>query len=327
MAAKIDLTNQVFERLTVIKENGRDKSGAILWECRCECGTIKTVRGNDLRSGKIKSCGCLGKEKRLQANQQRREKNINNPTYYNDLSNQKFGRLLVLEFDKEYTIKKQQELGNKNSWWKCQCDCGNIIYVNSSSLKSGHTRSCGCLQKDKAKESIKKIQPIGVQTRFIDLTGQRFGKLIVISRTENRGEKVCWKCKCDCGGIIEATSTALMQGDTCSCGCLKQSRGEEKIKQILVDNNIKFIQEVKFFDLKDKQNLRFDFGILNENNEIIKLIEFDGEQHTNKNNPWYSENMVIHDKMKNEYCINKNIPLLRISYTTDLNKLTLKDLI
>ena len=53
-----DLTTQRFGRLIVIAKNGRKKR-AITWECQCDCGRIVTVRGNHLRSGVSKSCGCL----------------------------------------------------------------------------------------------------------------------------------------------------------------------------------------------------------------------------------------------------------------------------
>ena len=63
MPAKIDMTGKKFHRLTVIRETGRDNSGQVLWECRCDCGNTSIVRGRDLRSGGTKSCGCLDLEK------------------------------------------------------------------------------------------------------------------------------------------------------------------------------------------------------------------------------------------------------------------------
>lgn len=57
-----NLEGKKFGRLTVKKQNGRDKYGAILWECECDCGNIKTVRGIDLRNGGTKSCGCLNRD-------------------------------------------------------------------------------------------------------------------------------------------------------------------------------------------------------------------------------------------------------------------------
>lgn len=68
MSSFIDLTGMSFGRIYVIERNGYDKSGKILWKCKCSCGEIKNIRGNDLRSGKVLSCGCLGKEKRQISN-------------------------------------------------------------------------------------------------------------------------------------------------------------------------------------------------------------------------------------------------------------------
>ena len=65
-----------------------------------------------------------------------------------DIRNQRFGRLLALEpvgLNKRNTVV-----------WKCACDCGNIAYIQSTKLKSGHTKSCGCLIRDKTIEANKK---------------------------------------------------------------------------------------------------------------------------------------------------------------------------
>lgn len=59
MAARIKMEGLRFGRLTVEAEQGRDKSGAVMWRCKCDCGKYATVRGADLRRGQQKSCGCL----------------------------------------------------------------------------------------------------------------------------------------------------------------------------------------------------------------------------------------------------------------------------
>lgn len=65
------------------------------------------------------------------------------------LVGQKFTRLLVIE----KTDKRQ----HGKIVYKCLCDCGNIIEVASIYLRSGNTKSCGCLQKDKASDHMKKV--------------------------------------------------------------------------------------------------------------------------------------------------------------------------
>ena len=73
-----------------------------------------------------------------------------------DMIGKKFNRLTVIE---KSDIKNK----NGNRLWKCICDCGNIVYAPSWALIAGHTRSCGCLQKD-----------ITAQRSAYDLVGQKF---------------------------------------------------------------------------------------------------------------------------------------------------------
>lgn len=58
MGKKLDLVGQRFGRLVVIREAGRDRYGAVLWLCKCDCWTEVTVRGSSLKSGHTTSCGC-----------------------------------------------------------------------------------------------------------------------------------------------------------------------------------------------------------------------------------------------------------------------------
>lgn len=58
--------------------------------------------------------------------------------------------------------------------------------------------------------------------RKIDLTGQRFGKLVVLSETEKRMDNgsIVWRCRCDCGKLAEVSGRRLIRGKVRSCGCL-----------------------------------------------------------------------------------------------------------
>jgi hypothetical protein len=62
MGRKVNLINQNFGRLTVIREIGTNKNRRVIWECLCECGAITKVVGRDLRNGHTKSCGCYRAE-------------------------------------------------------------------------------------------------------------------------------------------------------------------------------------------------------------------------------------------------------------------------
>ncbi len=63
-----------------------------------------------------------------------------------------------------------------------------------------------------------------------DLTGHRFGRLIVQSRAPNQGRSTCWSCACDCGGSKVANSSNLLRGLTASCGCLQRERTSASTK-------------------------------------------------------------------------------------------------
>ena len=173
-----------------------------------------------------------------------------------DLRGKKFGYLTAL-----YRIKNK----GHNTYWKCKCDCGNIIEVAADHLTRGNIISCGCYSINRMKNLNKK-----------DLTGMRFGKLIAIEPTDKREHhSIVWKCKCDCGNITEANTEHLMRGAVQSCGCLL-SKGEETINKILSQNNIIF-ETQKTFDTcrgESKRLLRFDFFINNQ-----YLLEYDGSQH------------------------------------------------
>ena len=138
-SATKNLINQRFDLLTVIKPTEqRTNNGTIIWECKCDCGNICYRSTNVLtrKDNEHHSCGCLNK---LQASK------LN----YKNLTQKKFGKLLVLE---ETSHRK-----NNSIIWKCQCDCGNICYQTTNSLTSGNTQSCGCINFSIGEENIKKI--------------------------------------------------------------------------------------------------------------------------------------------------------------------------
>ena len=170
--------------------------------------------------------------------------------------------------------------------------------------------------------------PLG---RAENLSGQRFGLLTALYRTKvpetSKSEhEAFWKCQCDCGNFTTVIASALKNGTSQSCGCGRNFRGEEKIQNILQDNNLIFVREKTFKDCisNQKGKLRFDFYI-NEN----YLIEYDGQQHFYAVDNWGGEEQFqktqLYDKIKNEYCKTHNIPLIRIPYW-HYDKITIDDL-
>jgi hypothetical protein len=180
--SRFDLTEKRFGKLTVIKKSdAKDARGAILWECKCECGNICKVNTHNLNSGGVKSCGCLKNE----------------PRPVHDLMGKRFGKLTVIEIS--------SEKGSRGAiLWLCKCDCGKIFNVLTASLTHGGTKSCGCLRI-----------PIKAGQRFGRLTAIK-----LTEEKDKRGAKK-WECKCDCGNSCNVITNKLTTGRVKSCGCLE----------------------------------------------------------------------------------------------------------
>ena len=288
----IDLTGQRFGKLVVL-ERDTSKTNGTYWLCKCDCGKIISARRDQLTRPKNpkRSCGCDLREKWTLANMK-------------DETGKRYGKLTVL-----YRTEAR---------WHCICDCGNECDVSGAHLRNGSVQSCGCKRYE--------------SHNGIDETGKRYGKLTVLYRSEKTGgSHIFWHCKCDCGNECDVNGSNLRAGISTNCGC-ERSVGENKIARILQENNILFKREYTFPDLlgDGKGRLRFDFGVLNENNELLYLIEYDGIQHFEPNCFGYDEEnfniLKKYDKIKDEYCKKNNIYLIRIPYTK-LKDLSLNDLI
>ena len=221
-------------------------------------------------------------------------------------------------------LKKNTEKYHPVEWW-CQCECGKVFSTRGTALRDGTTKSCGCWAQDHARE-------VGLKNRS-NLIGQRFGRLTVLEDTGERWKRqIIWKCQCDCGKITNVCTDYLTTGRTASCGCANYSLGEEAIRKILDDNNMKYISNIGYFkDLVSNNGipLRYDFIIL-ENNKPARLIEFDGPQHIKSSGYFGGEEelkkLQYHDTLKNEYAYTHNIPLVRIPYK-ERDKITLEMLL
>lgn len=283
MPRVIDLTGQTFGRLTVLnRSEKKDGEREAYWDCICECGKRIRTRGTMLRAGRAQSCGCLAAEKVSERQ-------------LIDISGLRFGRLIV---------KDRCEKQGKVVYWNCLCDCGKTVEVSSQNLRYGQTQSCGCLQREKT--SLASV---------IDITGQRFGKLTVLSKADSKNGKAYWLCQCDCGKKTTVAGHDLRNGDTQSCGCLI-STAELEISQILQDINIEYETQKKYVGLVGTGGglLRFDFYLPKYN----MLIEYQGKQHYT---PFYRfggeeayQKGLIHDEIKREYCKKNGIKLLEIPY-------------
>ena len=210
-------------------------------------------------------------------------------------------------------IEATDRISNPNRLaWLCECDCGSMLVVQPNNLTSGNTKSCGC-------------------SRIYnhDITGQRFGLLTVLGvaprpKTTTVSRVSYWYCQCKCGNQTVVRRNSLTTGNTKSCGsCLRESFGEYQINEILKKANCNYSREYTpdNFILTTGGRPRFDFAIFDNQDNLIRLIEFDGEQHFinrthfGRNNAY--EITKQRDEEKNEWAEMNKIPLKRIPYTLE----------
>lgn len=157
-----------------------------------------------------------------------------------NLLGRRFGKLVV----EEYLGFKEKSNGAQH-YWKCKCDCGNKKITYTSNLTGKHVSSCGCIKHG------------------ADLTGQRFGKLVVLKeapsqkRKDKKGRKKMWECICDCGNKTITLQELLVSGKTRSCGCYVVEHGKAQANPESVTRKYKRLYGI-WRGMKNRCNLPND---------------------------------------------------------------------
>lgn len=125
MSRRLNLVGQKFGKLTCLEFIEVNKQKHSIFKFECDCGNIVINKGSEVKNGHTTSCGC---------------------TIRDNLVGEKYGFLNCISF-----------IGvnhNRHTVFEFKCDCGNTVEILGASVKSGHTTSCGCYQKDKASKTI-----------------------------------------------------------------------------------------------------------------------------------------------------------------------------
>lgn len=161
----------------------------------------------------------------------------------------RYGRLVIVKEIENSSPRK----------FLCKCDCGQSTTVLLSKLRSKHTKSCGCLNRE-----------ITSKIKIKDLTNQEFGFLKVIERigTKRRNGVTIpvWKCKCRCGKFINVISTNLLNGNTTSCGC-KISNSSKKVAE---DLHSQQVDGAHVFLLRQKVPKNNSTGVIGVTTKTLK---------------------------------------------------------
>lgn len=207
--------------------------------------------------------------------------------------------------DKEYMIHDDYINSETRCTITCR-DCGKSWHCRPYTLAIGKARCPYCK---------------GAKTNFdtLYLSELLKGEFEVLSECTKAEDVVLFK-HLKCGNVFERKARVLLKHKSCP-HCKVNSKGEEKITEILTKYNIDFKRECAFKDLRGINGgyLRFDFGIYDKNHNLKYFIEYDGKQHFESvDYKYYGENyyekVKKHDEIKNKYCEDNNYILLRINY-------------
>lgn len=200
---------------------------------------------------------------------------------------------------------------------KLLCSCGDVFYSSPVYILRNKKYQCDKCGREKSNESKR----IGYDKVKKEIESHDCKILTKREEYKNTHDKIRLRCKC--GKEFETSFDVMRSNNKYQCNdCgyknAKVSKGEERITEYLEHNKIIFKSQYSFEDCKYKQKLRFDFAVFDENSNLAFLIEFDGEQHFRAFDYYGGDDkfelVKKRDEIKNNYCKNNNIKLIRIPY-------------
>lgn len=154
-----------------------------------------------------------------------------------------------------------------------------------------------------------------------DLGATWFDDYELLNEYESQRIKVKVKHK-HCGNVFDVFPDSILAGS--GCPRCKESRGEKKVFSLLKEKGYNFIPQLKFSDCIYKSKLPFDFGILDKENNVILLIEYQGIQHYKPVSVFGGLESFLdqqkRDSVKREYAKAKGIPLIEIKYDENIEE-------
>lgn len=225
-----------------------------------------------------------------------------------------FKKKLKDKFGHEYELLKGQKYNNNiEKLTFIHNKCGNEFQISSDSLFRSKIPCNKCSRKNrktnkKTTEQFKNELYQKHKDEYILVEGSEYkSALEKVKITHTK-----------CGYTWDVRASHILH--TSKCPNCNESKGESLIKDILEDNNVSYIREYTFEDLKNVKKLPFDFALFIDN-ELVGLIEYDGSQHFIPFEHFGGKEKLrktqYNDRKKNEYCDKNRIPLKRIKYDLD----------
>lgn len=229
----------------------------------------------------------------------------------NKYTHEEFCNLIKTKYNNDIKILSNYNGSRNKIFYRCN-KCGMVHTVKNASSLLGKSCNYPCINCA-AKERGLKFRLS--QKEFEDKLYSKNNNIKCVDGYVKSNIKIKFYCK-ECKNYFYVEPASLLCNDG-RCPICSASKGEKRILNYLDNNKINFMREYTFNDLFGDKNkpLRFDFAILNTLNEVVCLVEFDGEFHFKKMYEDHDlEKQKRYDKIKDDYCKKHNIKLLRIPY-------------
>jgi len=255
----------------------------IKWTCKV-CSNIHETKPNSLLNG----YGCANCHYTEQSEKQKKNTNV-------------FKKEVNVLVGSEYEVIGEYKHTDKDIKF-LHTDCGFVFDSKPHNFLSGSRcpKCNGGVRKKTTKYFKKEVEEI------------TDGKYVLVGDYKGSQKYTSFK-HAECGSVFKTTPTSFLGGTRCP-NCFFISKGELKIKKILEENSVLFEQQKTFEGLKDNRKLRFDFYLP----EYNTCIEYDGRQHFEPIDIWGGKEELFkikeRDLIKNKYCKENSIKLLRIHY-------------
>lgn len=260
----------------------------------CSCGEPFEKSWNKFKNGQRKCKKCTNKDN---------EWNYDNVKKFVEIESESGCILLSSKSDYENRATKLQFL----------CNCGESFPTTFHSFYYSNKRQCEKCRIEIVREKAKK----GIDYLKNYVNEKSTAKLLSEDYDDYHHDL---EFECECGETFTTSFVAFMNGKTRCFSCSPKSKMEERARIFFESYDIIYIPQKTFDTLKgiNGYKLRFDYAILNIQGELDCLIELDGEHHfmpiRGHGGDKKHKTLLVHDNLKNEYCIKNNIKLYRISY-------------
>lgn len=267
--------------INIINKNRNSK-----FNSTCDCGNIFQISYTSFKNGKSKCNACV-KNIRVKKSIKTHDFFVNE---VNQLTNNEY--IVVDRY-----IKDGVKISMKHK------QCGHIWKVSPSNFLKG-SRCPKCQHRNIRKTTSEFKEEVKL------LVDEEYS--VIEEYPNHKDVKIKFYHK-TCNGYFEMSPHNFLAGQRCTI--CKESKGEKRLREILLKHNVNFKTQYSFEDCININQLRFDFAIFNKHDELKFLIEYDGVFHYS---PIMGEKQLKYnqkmDNIKNTYCLNKNIKLIRIPY-------------